>query len=244
MFRRYRLVGWLAGVVLVGAALLGRPQSSLAADVNAAPRTVDVTGRGTVSMKYDTALVTFGVSAIKDSPGAAYDAMSASINSVVAAMQAESVKADDMETGVLSLNAEYDWVENEGQRLRGYRATNTITVTTTQLDKVARLAQVAVASGANQLQGVSFTVKDMDAVIDQATDMAVDDAKARAERVAKRLGTGLQGVMRITVGDAGRPPKPPIAYPSSEKTASAAPAPVFSGSTEMTISVNVTFELK
>jgi uncharacterized protein YggE len=243
MIKRYRLVGLLAGALLLGAALLGRPQVTLAGDVTAAPRTVDVTGRGTVSMKYDSALVTLGVSAMKDSPGAAYDAMAASINSVVAALQAEGVKADDMKTGVLSLNAEYDWVQNEGQRLRGYRATNTITVTTQQLDKVARLAQVAVASGANQLQGVSFAVTDMDAVIDQATDMAVDDAKARAERVAKRLGTSVQGVMRITVGDAGGPPRPPIAYAADAKAGSA-PAPVFSGAAEMAITVNVTFELK
>jgi uncharacterized protein YggE len=242
MMKRNRLVGLLLGFLLLGAALLGRPGVTLASDVTAAPRTVEVTGRGTVSMKYDTALVTFGVSAVKDSPSAAYDAMSASINSVVAAVQAEGVKAEDLKTGVLSLNAEYDWVQNEGQRLRGYRATNTITATTQQLDKVARLAQVAVAGGANQLQGISFTVKDLDAVIDQATDAAVDDARARAERVAKRLGTSVQGVMRVTVGDAGGF-RPPVAYPTSDK-ATSAPAPVFSGTTEMTITVNATFELK
>jgi uncharacterized protein YggE len=243
MVKRYRLVGLLLGLLLLGAAVLGRPGVTLAGDVNPAPRTVEVTGRGTVSIKYDTALVTFGVSAIKDSPSAAYDAMSASINSVVAAVQAEGVKADDLKTGVLSLNAEYDWVQNEGQRLRGYRATNTITLTTQQLDKVAKLAQVVVAGGANQLQGISFTVKNLDAVIDQATDAAVDDAKARADRVAKRLGTSVQGVMRVTVGDAGGPPRPPI-YAAADAKATAAPAPIFSGTSEMTITVNATFELK
>jgi uncharacterized protein len=245
MWKRYGLVGLLTGLLMLGAAVLGRPAVTLAENASTAPvRTMDVTGKGTVAVKYDTANITFGVSELKASPTEAYDAMSADVNQAVAALKAEGVKDDDMKTGVLSLNAEYDWTQDQGQRLKGYRATNTITATTQQLDKVAKLIQVAVSNGANQFQGVNFTVKDLDAAMDQATDIAVDDAKAMADRVAKRLGSRVQGVMKVNVGGADIP-RPPVVYAAEAKmmAPTGAPAPVFSGSSEVTVTVSVSFEL-
>lgn len=243
--RRYR--NWLVGLLL-GAAMLTafmfHPRATLAETPE--PGSLDVTGHGVMKVKYDQATINLGVTQLRETPTAAFNAMSEDMNKVAAALKAMGITEDQLKTGVLSLDAQYDWVQNEGQKLRGYRATNSITVTTQDLDKVATLIQTAVSNGANQLNGLSFSVKDTDALQNQALDLAVDDAKAKADRVAKRLGAVVAGPRRVTIQDAGRPiTYAPTAYAGAMKADAALPAPVFSGGTmEYSVTVSVTFDLR
>ncbi len=249
MGKRFGLVALLLAGAFVLAATMFQPRPTLAEAPAQPQRTLDVTGRGTLVVKYDTAEITVGVTELKEASGAAFAAMSTSMDRVVAALKAKGVKETDLKTGTLSLNAEYDWKDGQ-QLLRGFRATNTLVITTKNLDKVAELVQVAVEAGANQLQGVRFKVEDTDALLNQALDAAADDARAKADRVAARLGTKVSGVYRITVIDGDRGPIIYDAYRAeagyaTKAMAAAAPAPaVYAGNSEYTATVSVTFELQ
>lgn len=245
--RRY---GWVAllliGMLAVGGALF-RPHISAAEGESAATqRTLDVVGQGTVVMKYDTASLSFGVSELGATAVEAYAAMSAKMHEAAHVVQQKGIKPEQIKTGNFSIYAEYDWTQEGGQRLKGYRATNTVTVTTQKLDQVAELMQAVVGAGVNQIHGINFSVKDQEALIEQALDLAVDNAKARAERVAKRLGTSVAGVYKVNVNHYGGGP---VAYDTRSMKAEAsmlagAPAPVFSGEGEISVTVSVTFELR
>lgn len=237
-----RWFGSLLAAVLVGVFALA-PAATYAAE-NDAVSSIAVTGQGVVIAQYDTAQITLGVTALEQSPLAAYQSMAKDINNVVEALRAAGIKDEDMKTGTFSLYAEYDWTD-QGQKLRGFRATNTLVVTTSQLDKVADLVQTVVNAGANQLQGIDFLVKDTDKVMGEALDLAIDDARAKAERAAARLGATLGKPLSVTVSDGGR------SYMTWNKMAdmaalgaAQAPAPVFSGTEDFTVMVNVTWELK
>jgi len=76
----------------------------------------------------------------------------------------------------------------------------------------------------------------------------VEDAKAKAERVASKLGAKVVGVYRISINDGGRGP---IMYdagmgfaPEGKMAAAPMAVPVFSGTGEYTASVSVTFEIQ
>jgi uncharacterized protein len=248
MRKRLGIVAMLLVGAFALAATVFQPKTTLAETPAPIQRTLDVSGTGTLTVKYDTAEITLGVSELKPASGEAFAAMSTSMDKVVNALKAKGVKDLDLKTGTLQLNAEYDWTKEGQQQLRGFRATNTLHIRTKQLDKVADLVQVAVEAGANQLQGVRFLVEDTDKLLNDALDLAVDDAKAKAERVASRLGTKVVGVYRISVNDGGRGPVMYDAYRAEAgyaKPMAAAPAaPVFSGTSEYTATVSVTFELQ
>lgn len=247
MKNRVGMVAVMLVAAFALAATIFQPKASLAETPAPEHRTLDVTGTGKLTVKYDTAEITLGVTELKETANAAYEAMGGSMASVANTLKATGVKEDEIKTGFFSLNPEYDWKDGV-QTLRGFRATNTVIITTQRLDKVADLVQAAVNAGSNQIQGIRFTVKDTDAVLNQALDLAVEDARAKADRVAGKLGAKVIGVMRVSIQDGGRGP---IMYdnamagaPGAYAKAAAAPAPVFSGTTDYTATVSVTFEIQ
>lgn len=245
--RRYGFMALFLLAAFAVAATMFTPKATLAETPAPIQRTLDVTGTGKLTVKPDTAEITLGVSELKSAATDAYSAMSTSMDQIVATLKKSGVKEEEIKTGSFSIYAEYDWTKEGGQSLKGWRATNTLIVTTTKLDQVAALIQATVAAGSNQIQGVRFYVKNTDALLNQALDLAVEDAKAKAERVADKLGAKIVGVYRISVMDGGRGA---VAYDSrmegayTKEMAAAPAAPVFGGTSDYTAMVSVTFELK
>ncbi|MDF2628443.1 MAG: hypothetical protein K0R39_2274 [Symbiobacteriaceae bacterium] len=246
-----RRFGWITLFVVLAFAVavtMFRPQTTLAETKEPVQRTLDVTGRGTLTVKYDTAQIRVGFSSLEVDAAKAYSAMGSSMEGVVASLKKAGVKEDDLQTGMFTLNEEYDYSQN-GRQFKGYRIENSLTVTTHDLTKVGSLIQVAVNAGANRIQGITFSVKDTDKLLEQALDLAVEDAKAKAERVAGKLGAKVAGVYRISVQDGGRSA---VMYEQSmgmsgdgfAKMAAAPMAEVYSGTGEYTATVSVTFELQ
>jgi uncharacterized protein YggE len=243
-----RKYGWIS-LILVGMLAVGgmlfQPFVSHADNPSAeAKRTLDVIGQATMVVKYDTATLSFGVSELHPTAVEAYQAMGKQMNAVVEALKSKGIKEEQLKTGTLSLQPEYEWLKEDGQKLRGFRATNSLSVETQELDQVAELMQIAVEAGANQVNGVSFSVKNKERLVQSALDLAVDNAKEKAERVAKRLGTQVAGVYSVQVHDQSGSP---VRYEMARKTMaadSASSAPVFQGDGELSVSISVTFELR
>lgn len=203
-------------------------------------KTLEITGTGKISYSYDSAEITLGVSELADSPTAAFKAMSEKITKVVATAQAKGIQEKGLRTGNLSLYQEYDWKDGV-QTMRGYRATNTVTIKVSDLSQVPAIMEAAVNAGANMVQGVEFTLSDPEGLQGRAMDAAIDNAKAQAERVAKRLGTTVRGVQKVQVlGNYG----PMVTYGMNVKAEMAAGAPpVYGGQGDYSVSVSIVFEL-
>lgn len=235
----------LLSVLLIGA-LLYPTASAAETPASNPPRVLSVTGQGRMEVKPDTATITLGVTQLRPTPMEAYEAMSADLAKVAGQVKSAGVKEDQIKTSTFNLQAEYNWTQEKGQVLSGYRATNSISITTQELEKVAALIQSAMSAGANQLQGVSFYVKDTEKLTKEALDLAVDDAKGKAEQVANRLGTKVVRVQSVSIQDNGMPAYRPMmdANAGMAKAAAMEAAPVFSGTAPYSVSVSVTFELQ
>jgi uncharacterized protein len=114
-----------------------------------------------------------------------------------------------------------------------YTATNNVEVTIRNLDSAGKVLSAATSAGANQLYGIRFEIEDLAPLQAEARKKAVEDARARAERLAQLAGVKLGPAVSIVELDGGGAgPVPMMAMARMD-----AAAPVERG--ELTISTTV-----
>ncbi|MFN5615567.1 MAG: SIMPL domain-containing protein, partial [Brevundimonas sp.] len=158
---------------------------------------------------------------------------------VSAALRRAGIAERDIQTAGLSLSAQYDYVQNEAPRLRGYQASNRVTVIVPDLARTGEVADAVVAAGVNQIDGVSFGLQDPSAAEDQARRLAVRALQAKAALYAEALGVRLGGIRSLTEGGGYAPPPPMPMYRMAAMAESMdASTPVSGG--ELTVRVDIT----
>ncbi len=167
----------ILALVLTLAALL-LPAHAMADDAQ-----ITVTGTGAVAYKPDTAMITLGVSEVAQGAVDAQSIVNGKIDAVKKALSEMGVAEKDIAVGDLSLWGTYDY-SGEMQKLTGYMASHSLTITTTDMDAVGPLIDAALSAGANQLNGVNFSVKNNSAAYDGALALAAEKARARRSRRA------------------------------------------------------------
>lgn len=227
----------LAALTLVLAAATPALAQDRAAE---APRRIVVTGDASAEAAPDRASFTAGVQAEARGARDALTAASTAMTQVLAALEAAGVAKADLQTSELSVDPVWDDGDG-GQRqpqVRGYMASNLVTVRSRDLAALGALIDAASEAGANRFMGLSFTLADPAAQEAEARAAAVAEARARAEQLASAAGVRLGPVLSITEqGGAG--PMPMFAR------AEAMPAPpVAPGSVGVTVSVEVVYGIE
>jgi uncharacterized protein YggE len=235
------LVGLLAGPVLAGVLVPGRTTALVPGATDQTPEhTIAVVGSGKVTVVPDEATVQLGVVVEKPTAKAARDAAAAAMTKVVAAFKALGIDERDIATSNVSLGPVYDYAQGSTPKIRGYQLQNAVTVTVRKLDVLSDVLDDAVTAGATSVNGVSFDVADRAAAEANARSAAVKDAKAKADTLAAGVGVRITGVASMS-----EQVSTPIWYNRSFSGATAAPdaasTPVLPGTTDVTITVSVTF---
>jgi len=199
-------------------------------------KAVMVTGTGKVKAVPDVAEISVGVSAAAKTAGAARAAADARMARVLRTVKAHGVKPADIQTSDVSL---YPTYSQNGSRIVGFKASNTVTATIRDLDEAGAIVTDAAAAGANQLNGPTLTVSDENAVYQRALEAAVADAHAHAEAIAKASGETV-GALRTASEGSENTPEP---YADRAMAAKALSAPIERGTLEVTATVTATFEL-
>ena len=158
---------------------------------------------------------------------------------VMAALRKSGVAERDIQTSGLNLQAQYDYVQNEPPKLRGYQATNRVTVNINDLTKVGTTADAVVAAGVNQIDGISFGLKDPKTAEDQARRLAVQALQAKARLYAEALGVQLGGIRSLNEGGGYTPQPPmPVFAMARMQSAGADSTPVSAG--ELSVKIDIT----
>jgi uncharacterized protein YggE len=134
------------------------------------------------------------------------------------------------------------------QTLRGYQVSQTLTVKVRDTDKAGDILSGVGSLGASQVSGLSFTIDDQDALEAQARGKAIDDARAKAEALAKQLHVSLVRVVGFS--ESGNYPMPyaynaraGMAMDAVTLESKSAPAlPV--GENKITSSVSISYEIR
>lgn len=146
-----------------------------------------VRGSGVVSVSADVARVVLGVREQSDDVRAAQASVNEKINAIYAALVEAGIESKDIGTESIYIYANYDYSNGE-ERLTGYTASNSISVTTTQIDKVGEYIDLAFAAGANTLDTVNFFSRDNAEAQEEALELAVQNAFEKAEVIANAAG--------------------------------------------------------
>lgn len=201
---------------------------------------LNLSAYGEVKIQPDMASITFGV--VTEAPTAA-EAMRLNaerMRQVTAALRRAGIAERDVQTSGLNLSAQYDYQQNEPPRLRGYQASNRVTVNIYDLTKVGSTADAVVAAGVNQIDGVSFGLRDPKTAENQARQMAVRALQEKAALYAQALGQPLGQIRSLTEGGgyAPRPPMPMYAARAVAMDAGSAETSVSGG--ELTVRIDIT----
>jgi len=207
----------------------------LASPAWADPRTISTSGHGEVRAVPDMAEVRAGVTITAPTAAQALAADSSRMQSVFAALRKMGVPEKNIQTTNFYISPQYTNGENNApRRLTGYQVNNDVTVRLEDVGKVGSALDALVAAGANQMNGISFSIQNPAPVLERARAEAVADARTRAETYAKAAGVNLGTIMSISEGG-GEAPRP-VMY---RMAAAMAPAPPPIAAGEQTISADV-----
>jgi len=202
---------------------------------------VSVSGEATISVAPDRAEITAGVTTQGKTAKQASEANNKAMGDVLLALKGSGVDQKDLQTSQLSLQPQFENRNSGGQQqIVGYRATNRVTVTLRDVGLVANTIDALVGAGANDIDGVSFSVSQTSKLLDDARTKAMDDAHRKAEIYAQAAGMTLGLPLGITEDGAA----PPVILRKMAVRAAAAPAPISPGEETLRVGVNVSYELK
>lgn len=156
--------------------------------------TITVSGTGTAYGEPDVAYVELGVEEVNENLGDAFSSTADAMNAVIEALVELGIARDDIQTTGVNVFPEDRWDPQTGTSTgRVYRVRNTVRVTVREIGQIESVITTAVEAGANTIYNLNFGIDDPSALEQEARVNAVEDARARAERLAEALG--------VTVGE-------------------------------------------
>lgn len=224
----------LAGLAL--AALLVTP-----AWADSAPRTLSMSGHGEVMGAPDQVQVNAGVTTSGPTAAAALAANTARMRGVFAALVKLGVPEKNIQTSNFSVSPQYNNPRNgEVPVLTAYQVSNEVTLRLNDVGRLGGALDALVSAGANQMNGISFSIHDPAPLLDQARTGAIADARARAQTYARAAGVTLGRVLSISEGG-GEAPRP--MFRMAAMVAGSA-APVAAGEQSISADVSVVWEIQ
>ena len=245
MIRKVSAIG-LAGALLAATALTATAASaqstpsssgSPAVQMIQSQPSLTLAATGEVRLAPDMAAITFAVVTEAATAREAMALNASSMSAVFSALRRAGIEERHVQTSGLSLQAQFDYVENQSPKLRGYQVSNRVTVRVMDLTRVGSSIDAVVAAGVNQIEGVSFGLNDPLTAENEARQQAVRALQAKARLYSESLGVRLGGIRSLNEGG-GYTPQPPMPMFSLRSAAMAEAMPVAGG--ELSVRIEVT----
>jgi uncharacterized protein YggE len=235
---------WKILTLSLVAVLMLSPLSALAETTSAGAQ-LTVSGTGIVTLKPDTATIMLGVSETAKGAVEAQSTVNKKVDAIKKALIKAGAKESDISVSDLGVWGNYDYSDNQQQKLTGYTASHTLNITTTNMEKVGPLIDAALSAGSNQLQGVSFSAKNNDDAYDQALKLAVEKAREKADVLAAAAGVKLGALQTLTESsDYGYSPYVTAKYAEAAAGDAAVPTQVDTGMVTISATVSVVYALE
>lgn len=210
-----------------------------------------VSGEGKVEAKPDSATVTLGVLAKAATSKLAQDQLNKNINDVIESVKNLGIPEKDIKTENYNIYPDYGEVRpmmigtgQAGQNnITGYTANTNISVTLGSVEVANQVVDAGTASGANQVGGVNFQVKDKDQALNKARELAVADAKKKAEDASRIAGFKLGKLINYSESEGGAFPVAMMSK-AEDSRGGGAPTQVQPGTNEIAVTVSLSYEIR
>jgi uncharacterized protein YggE len=216
--------------------------------------TISLTGHGEVQAVPDIANVYFTISKDAKTVKDAQAAVATIENKAIESLKANGVAEADYKTTDSSFSPKYEskayvpctqyGCPPSAQTIVGYTANESITVKVRATDTVSKIMQDLGTLGVTNLSGPNFSIDDQDALTAEARKKAIDDAKTKAQALAKDLGVRLGDIISFSEGG-----NYPMAYAKTtmamDSVGAMAPrAELPKGENTISSDVTITYEIK
>jgi uncharacterized protein YggE len=239
------------GVAALGAALLAGAPIGRAQTVPVQPQAdlgISVVGSGIVQATPNVARITVGVEVTDPSLANAQAEAARRMDAVVARLKANGIAESDIRTVSFNVSPIYDQRPNDpqaAQTLRGFQVQHLVEIKSTNVGGLGPLLDDALAAGATRIYGIRFEADNLEALKAQARDQAMQNARTKAEQLARNAGVSLGRPLRIEESDIGgvTPVRQQVA-PAAALAAPAPPTPIQPGELLVQTNVNVTWAIQ
>jgi uncharacterized protein YggE len=236
---RFRKIALLVtALTLVIGAALSLPASA----ATTATRYVTVNSEGAIKVTPDAVRLNANVSVVSGSNKDALAKTSTSAAAVRAALTKSGILKGDIATASITVYPEYNYTQDKGSVLVGYRGSQSFVVTIKNAENAGAVVDAVVAAGGDdlQIQGVTPFVLDSSNATESARANAVKNAKAKATSYAKLLGAKLGRVNYLIENSS------PVNYPpmmAMAKSADSSATVVDLGQQDVTVSITIQWAL-
>lgn len=200
----YLLNGFLVIAIvfgILGAGFLWRANNAVVPS-----RTITVSGEGKISIKPDIASVSFAVVSQGENPKTISEENTQKINKALEYIRSQGVEEKDIKTSDYNLYPRYRWSELRGESLIvGYELRQTINIKLRDLERVGEIIGGLAGVGINEIHSLSFSVEDPEVQRNEARVAAFEQARVKAEAMAKASGVSIARVVNFSETSQGYP---------------------------------------
>jgi uncharacterized protein YggE len=207
-----------------------------------------VNGEGKVTITPDIAILSLGVSAQTTSVAEAQSQASAAMDKVMTALTDGGVAKKDIQTQYFNVQQVTRW-DDKGQQevVIGFRVSNMVTAKLRDMPKIGSVIDAVVAAGGDltRINGLNFSVEKPEQYYSQARELAMNDARAKAQQVAMLSGVTLGKPTYVSENSSAPPvPYPQVAYKSDMAAGAAPSVPISTGEMDIVLNVQVAYAIQ
>ena len=207
---------------------------------------MSVSGTVTKMVAPDKVEIVFAIETLNTSAQLSQSSNATIADNVVSALKNSGVLNSQIKTQGYSVQEEFEWNDTtKKSESVGYRTTNTIQVTLSDVSAAGKTVDTAIASGANKVSGITFGLskeKELE-VRTIALNEASEVAFTKATSIASGLNINLGKVKSVAENGFYYTPN----YQNVEMVKAAgdfsAPTPITAGDVEVNASVSVSYEI-
>lgn len=207
------------------------------------PKTITVTGRGSVSIEPDLIYLKFLVKTINWNVSKAVEQNAINSNNAMTAIMNQGISQDDIFTSDYSITQ-----DNSNNYPGQYTVRNTISVTIRNLDIAGSVIDAAVKQnyGANGITSFNYGVSDQATSLRQARTAAIQNAQDAASLLAGASGCKITGVQSINEYPSRTMQKfnDYMVYEDAAATAESVSTQIRAGTMIITSEVNITYTIE
>ena len=235
---------FISAIVLVALAL-GACSPTVVANPATPARTMSVNGSGQVFLAPDIAYINIGVHTENPTAAESVAQNKDQTQKVIDTLKGAGIDPKDITTTNFSIWSNTQYGPDGQPTGTTYVVDNTVSVTVRKLDNLGDLLDSAVTSGANNINSIQFDIADKTAALKEARGEAIKNAKSQAQELADAAGVTLGQIQSISFSDTL-----PVPYTNTfgkgggGAVAESAAVPIQPGQLSLTVTVNITYDIK
>ncbi len=192
----------------------------------------------------DIALMSAGVVTISLKAKDALKENSEKMNKVIKELKLAGIEEKYIQTSSINIRPNYVHRKNLGPKVTGYTVRNTVSIKIKDLKKIGKTIDALVSQGANNLSGPHFSIENPDKFIDLARKAAFKKAQKKAELYADVAGLKIKKIMSLSESVRKNSPiNRRMMHSKFESSSSSTPTPIQAGEVNLSVHVNIKYEL-